>query len=237
MLGFINKWIEDQLLKYLHKRRDKILTKTLADFAAHHNTDDATMSALRAYLEFQMNRTFAITDRSIIRARLKQAMLTFWLTALFSTALTVGLAAYPPTLSIAVFFVPLITSVIAWAVQIATIPYNYNERVQGGMDAAVIEFENQLIHPPAPNLTNQVQTLTSTDKLQMEHIQQLTQQLAEVQARVAQQSQQINAFMDKMTNSAPPSITEVKGATLWQSAIKTETSDKEIEHASQIPAP
>lgn len=141
MIGFIDKKIAQFLKRVMHKKRSKIIAKTLADYQREHDADENTLAALNEKLELEATRIIAIVDESIIEERIKRARYTFWVTAIVGTAVVVAVAAFPITTSIAPFFAPLIAAGVAWAVSIATIPISYNKRVKGAMDSAVLMFE------------------------------------------------------------------------------------------------
>lgn len=144
MIGFVDKKIKKLLKRILHKRRDKFLNKTIKKYMTEHSADTETIKALRDALNLELDRIFAIVDNSIINARLKQARYTFWITAIIATCITLSVAVFPITTSLLPFFIPVMGALVAWAVSIGTIPFNYNERIQGSMDSALIVFEHDI---------------------------------------------------------------------------------------------
>lgn len=204
MFGFIDVRIEKMFKRYLHKRRDKVIERTVKDYIAKNNPDAQTIEELRKSLDVEIQRVFAIADSSIIHARIMQARFAFWMTAIVSTVITLAVASYPPTAGIAPFFAPLISSFIAWVVYLVTIPANYNGRVQGAIDSTLVLFEIK---------QQEKQKKIETCSLQMQ-LDALQEQINTLHDKLKSTKQYIDE--NKLVKSIVP------GATMWQST----TDDK-----------
>lgn len=154
MLGFIDKKIESYMKRGLYRKRDKIVAKTVDEFAAAHKLDEAKTEELRTKLIADTDRFIKIVDRSVLRAGLIRARYVFWVTAILGTVLVLALASYPPTTGIAPFFVPLIAALVGWAVSVATIPISYIESLKGVRDATIASFEKELLEQQENELRN-----------------------------------------------------------------------------------
>lgn len=162
MIGIIDRLIGNFITRKLHEYRDRVINATIALFTERHHPDEQTLADLHNTLNLEIERVYAIADSSIIRARILQARYTFWITAVVATAITVGMATYPIS-NIVPLFAPLIAAFVVWTVNIVTIPFPYNQRIQGGMDSALVVFEDNLrkrqAHPPVVSPAVELQEL------------------------------------------------------------------------------
>ena len=146
MFKFTDRIIEKILKKKLHKRRKRILVKTINKFVNKHHPDEATLKELKTALEKEIDRVYDFIDKSILRERLKRGRYAFWITAIASV-IVIGLIGAFSAGTLLPFFIPVIAALIAWAVNLITIPISYNERLYGAMDTVVRAFEKSLLLP------------------------------------------------------------------------------------------
>ncbi|MBA3661868.1 MAG: hypothetical protein H0W64_09080 [Gammaproteobacteria bacterium] len=144
MFKFIDQWIEKKLKKKLHKQRPEFIQQTLDGFIKKHNPDPTIIKNLSEKLEIEADRIYPIVDRSIIKERLKRSKYTFWITAVVSTIIVGIIIAFTGG-ALLPLVVPLLTSFIAWAIALGTIPLSYNQRILGAMDSTVDSFEKSLL--------------------------------------------------------------------------------------------
>ena len=156
MIGFIDNKIGMFLLRILHRRRQKIIADALQEYRNTHNADDKTLAALKNKLEFEMTRVFAIADESIVRERILRARYTFWISAIAGTTFVLAFAAFPVTTSLAPFFAPLVSGIVAWLTAICTIPIGYNTRVKGAVNSTIAAFKPDRAEKHRPDLQNTV---------------------------------------------------------------------------------
>lgn len=139
-------WLENKLKKNLDKKRDKIINKTVEHFKKIH--PDLNSADFIKLANSEADRIYAFIDKSILRERIQRAKVTFWITAIIGIILALiinGLslgAALPATLAI-------IPAFVAWAGNIITIPISYNQRIKGGMDSVLNNYEKILSQPKA----------------------------------------------------------------------------------------
>lgn len=142
MLWFIDRWLKKMLTHHLHQKREKHIQKAIQKYQIRYpDADSQTLAALRTKLETEITRVFAVADESIISTNLMRARITFWVSAIFSTMIVLALAHFPITASLIPFFVPLISSFVAWLTAVTTIPFIYNIRVKGAMNSGTELFE------------------------------------------------------------------------------------------------
>jgi hypothetical protein len=141
MIGYFDKKIRSLLKRHLGKRCDIVLSKTLNDYIANNHLDERAAAAFKKVLNLEMNRVIEIADSSILNATIQRARYTFWVTAIVGTAIAIALT---PVVALSVtLFAPIFAAFVVWGVSLATIPINYNQRVQGAMDSGIVIFENQ----------------------------------------------------------------------------------------------
>lgn len=138
MLRFIDRWIEKVLLKRLHKNRDKLITKHLDDL--RKSNPSLLEPELIEIINHEIDRTFAVADRTIIRGKIKTAKYTFWITAVTGCFIVGAISGF--TFGAALpFLAPLITAFIAYTLTLATIPISYNQEVRGHIDSTILDYE------------------------------------------------------------------------------------------------
>lgn len=141
MLSFLDRWIEKKLKQSLHAQREKHIDEYLHKFVEKH--PDAPTDFLRSKLEQEANRVYPLADKSILKARLLQARIGFWITALISV-LVIGFAGGFTGGAAIPFLMPLAGVFVAWGVVVATIPANYNQRIKGGLNSVISLHEKFL---------------------------------------------------------------------------------------------
>lgn len=231
MFPFIDKPIFRWMSKIFHKRSLKIVEASINKYIEKNHPDEETLAALRKLLTGEMIRVCDFSDNAITLARIKQARLTFWVTAILGTAITVAVAVYPPTTSLVVFFVPLMMAAVAWAVSIAAIPYYYNERIKGAMVSAIGLFEKGLqegkeLSPEATELL----VLKSLVNEMQQHNDELTnriQGLNDVQEKLIRRIDELTAVVEKTSAQ-----NVVRNVSFWQPANEAE-NQAELESSAQ----
>lgn len=221
MFPFIDKPIFRWMCKVFHKRSLKIVEASINKYIEKNHPDEETLEALRKLLTGEMMRVCDFSDNAITLARIKQARLTFWVTAILGTAITVAVAVYPPTTSLVVFFVPLMMAAVAWAVSIAAIPYYYNERIKGAMVSAIGLFEKGLqegkeLSPEATELLVLKSLVTELHQ----HNDELTsriQGLNDVQEKLIRRIDELTAVVEK---TSPQNV--MRNVSFWQPANESE---------------
>lgn len=228
MLPFIDNLIEHILTRYLHKRRDELINKTIKDYGEKHNLDEGSIEHLRGVISLEIDRVFAIADSSIIHARIHQARYAFWITSIVGTSIVLSLASFPVTTSIAPFFAPLITSFIAWVVYTVTIPVNYHGRVQGAINSALVVFEKQL------NDHNHKNAL----KLALTEVQELRGTVQDMQQQIVDLRKQIKQLASESRSEAKTSRSVLPGITLWQAGNENILKDdKKVDSGDLLAKP
>lgn len=143
MLGIIDKPLKKFLLKKLHKKRQKIIDKTVKDFAQKYHPEASVLNELKRLLENEADRIYPIVDDSILESGIKRARYIFWVTAITSSILAAFLVAITHGIALSII-IPIVTALISWGVSLGTIPISYDQRVQGSMDSTVITFLKKL---------------------------------------------------------------------------------------------
>lgn len=143
MFSFFDKPIEKLFKRGLYKQRQYYIRKAINKFIKQNHPDERTIAALKAKLEEEADRVYAIVDKSVLRAGIKRAKWTFLLTAIASTII-IGVLGFFSSGAILPFIIPVLAAFITWAVSLATIPFAYNERIKGGLDSVVLTFKKSL---------------------------------------------------------------------------------------------
>lgn len=143
MFEFIDRYIENKMRKSLHKKRNKIIAQTLADYIDKHHPKPEIVAELKTLLIIEADRVYPVVDESILKERIKRARYTFWITVITSTLISAVIIALTHGLALPLI-IPALTAFIAWAVTLATAPLSYNLRVHGAMESIVRSFEKKL---------------------------------------------------------------------------------------------
>lgn len=155
MFQFIDRFIEKHLKNWLHNKRNNIIKNYETEFTKSY--PDLDVEELRPELEIEIDRAYAIVDRSILRARLSRGKYTFWITA-GSSVLMVGVITGFTSGAIFPFITPPVAAFVSWAITIATIPIDYVERLHGALDWAVAKFNLSIsekkTHDSVPSSTH-----------------------------------------------------------------------------------
>lgn len=99
--------------------------------------------ALRAKFEVEIERVYAIVDRSVLRDRIWRAKYTFWATALVSVIAIGSMGAFASG-DVLPFITPILNASVAWTISIATISISYYQRIKGGLDSVVKTYKQEL---------------------------------------------------------------------------------------------
>lgn len=142
MLKFIDNAIENILKKSLHKKREKIIQKTIQLFKKNHPNVDPKDFIKK--VQDEADRIYAIVDRSILRERIQRAKYAFWITAILGIIIAGVLGAFSSGATLPLT-APIIAAFIPWLISVGTIPVSYNQRVKGAMDSVMMSYEKFLL--------------------------------------------------------------------------------------------
>ncbi|MDX1901508.1 MAG: hypothetical protein SFW66_05830 [Gammaproteobacteria bacterium] len=138
MFRFIDHWIEKILTNRLHKNRDRLINTSLESFKK--TNPNIYTPELVEMINHEVDRTFAVADRTIVRGKIKSAKYTFWITLITGIVLVAAISGF--TFGAALPFIsPVITALIAYILSLATIPISYNQEVRGHIDSIILDYE------------------------------------------------------------------------------------------------
>ena len=143
MTPWLDKKLEKHFLPRLHKKREKIIQQTLSTYFQTHSLTPELKKTFEKQLRNEADRVYAIVDASILRARIRAAKYTFWMTAVAGIILSGVIIVLSGGTALPIITL-LLGGVIAYLVTLGTIPISYNLRVLGGMDSAIDAFEKSL---------------------------------------------------------------------------------------------
>jgi hypothetical protein len=148
-LGFFDRFIEEKMGNYFHRKKDGIVNNFLMIFTNDHLSEDTEVIAGK--LKAEADRVCNFTDSAILRANIKKAKYTFWFTAIGSTILVMLVSGFKTPLS---FMTPPLASTFTYMAAIISITALYNGRVKGAMISTIKTYEAELEktkNQPAPN--------------------------------------------------------------------------------------
>jgi hypothetical protein len=179
MFIYLEKKCSALFKRYLHPKLDPTIEKTLKIYQEKHHPDEYALALLATKLVAEGVRIQPMVDDSILDARLQNATITFWMTALAGCIVSVSFYFTNTITSVPAVFVPLLGSFAAWCVSIGTIPIFYNKRISGAMESVVLVFETPDNGKTDNELRGEVATLkVSVHELKLRVIE-LSQQLVE----------------------------------------------------------
>jgi hypothetical protein len=144
-MSFIDRKIEEKLANYFHQKKSDIVEYFLKIFSNNHPQMNTTV--IQGKLEAEANRVCDFTDRAILRANIKKAKYTFWITAIGSTILILAVSGFKTPLS---FATPPFSSSLTYVAAIYSITALYNQRVKGAMNSITKIYEAELEKTSSP---------------------------------------------------------------------------------------
>ena len=138
-LGFIDRKIEEKLAVIFHQKKAAIIKKFLLLFTENH--PGAGTQIITFKLKAEADRVCNFTDRAILRANIKKAKYTFWITAVGSTVMVMLTSGFHTPLN---FVTPPLASLFTYVAAIVSITAYYNQRVKGAMNSILQSYEAEL---------------------------------------------------------------------------------------------
>jgi len=141
MIKVIDRYIENKFLHAMHKKKDKYIKKTVAEFKKKY--PDENEEVLMNKLHEEIDRIFALADQIVIKEKIKLAKYAFWITSIIGILLVAAVSAFSFG-SLLPFVSPLIAALASYAFSLASIPFCYRNQIRGSIDAILLDHEKTI---------------------------------------------------------------------------------------------